>query len=535
MGLLDEAIREHLDLMRRHGANEAEVARREAEALGPVVREEEEMQESGSPSLAAEGEPALPYDRAAEAGLTGESDVPSFEWHGSSSGEPEVPSFVSPEPARHTPPEPDGAESQADAEVASEPTEMFEVVEGDPGVEETELSVAPPSAAEEPELSVEPGAPDEGGYQEGRSAELSSDPPVVPEPLEEAAAPEPEGSVDPAPPGAQPEPPEPEGSLDPAPGPEPGVAFEPPAEPALSEEQPIRPTVPTEAEDGFPEAPPHEGEAAFGSVPTEGDLAASPEPGSSEPVSGLGIEAAEEPALPPTDHEPPDDEVTAFHPAAVVTPEPPPADVEEVPPEPGPITPEDGPLTLDSEDLPPEREPPPLTAGEVVGEPPGGLGLGEPPIEDLSEPPIEEPPIEEPPIEEPPIEAPFVAGEEEAWREAGETPGGTSDALPEPGLGGASSPGDLDPYPAPPVEPDAVLEPADEPPLDERPLQGPAPDAELGPPDASPVEPLDAPADSPPPLPSDSEAARGFFDETAEHERPSREERPPTADPDFED
>jgi hypothetical protein len=39
MGLLDDAIREHLDLKRRHGANPAEVARQEQEALGPVRRE----------------------------------------------------------------------------------------------------------------------------------------------------------------------------------------------------------------------------------------------------------------------------------------------------------------------------------------------------------------------------------------------------------------------------------------------------------------------------------------------------------------
>ena len=38
MGLLDDAIREHLDLKRRHGADPAEVARLEREALGPVRR-----------------------------------------------------------------------------------------------------------------------------------------------------------------------------------------------------------------------------------------------------------------------------------------------------------------------------------------------------------------------------------------------------------------------------------------------------------------------------------------------------------------
>jgi hypothetical protein len=38
MGLLDDAIREHLDLKRRRGADPAEVQRAEHEALGPVRR-----------------------------------------------------------------------------------------------------------------------------------------------------------------------------------------------------------------------------------------------------------------------------------------------------------------------------------------------------------------------------------------------------------------------------------------------------------------------------------------------------------------
>lgn len=38
MGLLDDAIREHLDLKRRRGADPAEVQRAEQEALGPVRR-----------------------------------------------------------------------------------------------------------------------------------------------------------------------------------------------------------------------------------------------------------------------------------------------------------------------------------------------------------------------------------------------------------------------------------------------------------------------------------------------------------------
>jgi hypothetical protein len=42
MGLLDDAIREHLDLKRRRGADPAEIERAEREALGPVRRRHEE-------------------------------------------------------------------------------------------------------------------------------------------------------------------------------------------------------------------------------------------------------------------------------------------------------------------------------------------------------------------------------------------------------------------------------------------------------------------------------------------------------------
>jgi hypothetical protein len=39
MGLLDDAIREHIELKRRRGADPSEVARQEQDALGPVSRE----------------------------------------------------------------------------------------------------------------------------------------------------------------------------------------------------------------------------------------------------------------------------------------------------------------------------------------------------------------------------------------------------------------------------------------------------------------------------------------------------------------
>src|SRR5512132_3629923 len=39
MGLLDDAIKDHLELKRRHGADPGEVARLEHEALGPARRD----------------------------------------------------------------------------------------------------------------------------------------------------------------------------------------------------------------------------------------------------------------------------------------------------------------------------------------------------------------------------------------------------------------------------------------------------------------------------------------------------------------
>ena len=38
MGLLDDAIREHLELKRRHGADAGDLAKLEREAFGPIRR-----------------------------------------------------------------------------------------------------------------------------------------------------------------------------------------------------------------------------------------------------------------------------------------------------------------------------------------------------------------------------------------------------------------------------------------------------------------------------------------------------------------
>lgn len=80
MGLLDEAIRQHLELKRQHGASDEELHMQEQEALGPVRREPvepaaatpEAAEPSLEPSLEEDAERAYegaPIDAGSEAGV----------------------------------------------------------------------------------------------------------------------------------------------------------------------------------------------------------------------------------------------------------------------------------------------------------------------------------------------------------------------------------------------------------------------------------------------------------------------------------
>src|SRR3954471_18350617 len=59
MGLLDDAIREHLELKRKHGADPEDIARQEQEALGPGRRNEFAQTEPDEAPEALEPEPPL--------------------------------------------------------------------------------------------------------------------------------------------------------------------------------------------------------------------------------------------------------------------------------------------------------------------------------------------------------------------------------------------------------------------------------------------------------------------------------------------
>ena len=78
MGVLEDAIREHLDLKRRHGASDEELNEQEAEALGPARRDlpegeaeaaearHDESAEHAPGTVVAEAEHAQPAHAVAE-------------------------------------------------------------------------------------------------------------------------------------------------------------------------------------------------------------------------------------------------------------------------------------------------------------------------------------------------------------------------------------------------------------------------------------------------------------------------------------
>ena len=135
MGLLDDAIKEHLELKRKHGAAEEELRRQETEALGPARRDF-----NAEPAAEAETAPAEPVapvpsddaagDHEATAEPAGWLDDEPFGGEEQPAPEPvEPPAADIPEPIEHaaepvTPEPPPPVRSQT-------PTEGFPAVSRD--------------------------------------------------------------------------------------------------------------------------------------------------------------------------------------------------------------------------------------------------------------------------------------------------------------------------------------------------------------------------------------------------------------------
>ena len=174
MGILDDAIRDHLDLKRRRGTDEPEIKRLEDEAFGPPGRPD--ASGAAGPTASAVAEPpvetASPEITPEDLGLESIPETPP------PSGETPPPSGETPPPDGPAPEEPPApapettsdADADADADAGSEPAAQGggEVVFHDFAAEEglvsgrsraeqpiessdpVERALAQPAAAEEP-------------------------------------------------------------------------------------------------------------------------------------------------------------------------------------------------------------------------------------------------------------------------------------------------------------------------------------------------------------------------------------------------
>ncbi len=152
MGLLDDAIREHLDLKRRRGADASEIAKEEADALGPARGEAEQEKPAAADEAehgsyadhepAALDEPAVAYD---DEPIVYEDEPLEYE-DGPVVSEP--PSthdrpYAEPEEESATPPHGDP--------LAHQQTREFSATELDDALGHDEEDEAPPPAAPAPE------------------------------------------------------------------------------------------------------------------------------------------------------------------------------------------------------------------------------------------------------------------------------------------------------------------------------------------------------------------------------------------------
>jgi hypothetical protein len=172
MSILDDAIREHLELKRAHGADEAEIKRLEDEAFGPAGRPEEPdplaeaptefmatpgaeaatepTEDSGGrriniadlqepPEAAAAEAPPVPAEDPVQAAAPAEEELPAAEHD----------AIVEPPDAGHS--------TEERHAIAEQPTELFDV-EAEMGTEDAPPAEAP-SPSDEEIAEVEAGEP----------------------------------------------------------------------------------------------------------------------------------------------------------------------------------------------------------------------------------------------------------------------------------------------------------------------------------------------------------------------------------------
>ena len=307
MGILDDAIREHLDLKRKHGAHDADLREIEDEAFGSTDRPDPFASNELFNEVASSGEPGSQASGAAtaEPGALGDLEAPGGLTEPDAGGEdptrlvepdalrPAEPSFEEPASEPLSPPEgveqiPGQVELPGQDEIPGQET-LDDPLEG-------YQPPAEPETASEPHLTEPEEAPESSSHSESLEDLIAAEEPF---PEDEGAAPAAGPSELPYDPGAPPPPAaedaaaEADSEEEPEPGPEPESSVpEPPPPPPPSAEPPGRARgridVPTQ------EHPPPGETGGLPPLPPEGE----PEP--LEPAS-------EAPAAEPYAEEPADD------------------------------------------------------------------------------------------------------------------------------------------------------------------------------------------------------------------------------------
>ncbi len=194
MGILDDAIREHLELRRRHGASEAELAKKEAEALSPARREapaavaEEPFADTHLPDLEDPAVTPAPEVAAHEESVYAEMDAEPTAHFEAPPADPEPEAAL--DPFRDGPP----------------PTEAYALPDEQPRAGEPhvgpEAHAGPvpgePGGFVERILPVEP--PDEDAMLVDHVAPVEPPEALAEEPLEQPLDPDPAPLEDPPPP-----------------------------------------------------------------------------------------------------------------------------------------------------------------------------------------------------------------------------------------------------------------------------------------------------------------------------------------------
>ena len=173
MGILDEAIREHLELKSHHGADESELEGLESEAFGPADRPDAteaqtEVISPGSSITAPAGE-GDQLDKVFEAKRQAEADTAESEQAPQASAATESPSEES-TVAEHEIPAPPAPDPQATAEAAapvSPPETSSPPAPADDGEPDWPDEPAPREQTEQPKVEASTEAWDEEGGDAG--------------------------------------------------------------------------------------------------------------------------------------------------------------------------------------------------------------------------------------------------------------------------------------------------------------------------------------------------------------------------------